>query len=130
MKNFTWFSSPRETGGTTVKYLFTVPSHLSLAFLRRAIILETGSMILETLIAATAYSGALTYLHNDAAAQSAAVPVTNVAVTTPHTSYNERAGLKSFRMTPTGQVEYTDAPSDPKNSIFAKSEGKFEDWAK
>ena len=50
---------------------------------------------------------------------------------TPSTSSeNARAGLRSFTTDASGRIRYVDQSPTKHESIWAKEDGTFEDWAK
>jgi hypothetical protein len=83
-------------------------------------------MVFETLIAASIYTGAITYLHHDGPPTLTAEARANTAVAQTY----EREESRS----PSAISSTQDADIDPADlrgeSIWAKDDGKFEDWAK
>jgi len=90
-------------------------------------------MILETIAAASIYSGAIAYLASDNPVQAMApVSEPKVEMKTPlaRSDLNARAGLRSFTTDASGRIRYTDQSLTKHESIWAKKDGTFEDWAK
>ena len=83
-------------------------------------------MVFETLVAASIYSGASTYLHNDGPPKTTAGLETQPQFhTTVADSYKQQDNRSV-----SAQNDDVD-PADLKGeSIWAKDEGKFDDWAK
>ena len=90
-------------------------------------------MILETIAAASIYTGAIAYLASDNPVQ-AAPPSSQSRVemkaTLASSELNARAGLRSFTTDASGRIRYADQSPAKHESIWAKDEGKFEEWAK
>ena len=90
-------------------------------------------MILETIAAASIYTGAIAYLASDNPVQ-AAPPLSQSRVemkaTLASSDLDARAGLRSFTTDASGRIRYADQSPAKHESIWAKEEGKFEDWAK
>jgi hypothetical protein len=80
-------------------------------------------MVFETLVAASIYTGAITYLHHDGPAALTAETQANTAVT-------EREGSRSLSTISSTQGANIDPADLRGESIWAKDDGKFEDWAK
>ena len=83
-------------------------------------------MVLESLVAASIYSGAIAYLHHDGPPRTQASlktqPKIEVTAAGSHQSQANRAH--------SAQKHDVD-PADLKGeSIWAKDDGKFDDWAK
>ena len=90
-------------------------------------------MILETIAAASIYTGAIAYLASDNPIQAAAPSSqSNVEMkaTLASSDLNARAGLRSFTTDASGRIRYADQSPAKHESIWAKKDGKFEDWAK
>ena len=83
-------------------------------------------MVFETLVAASIYSGAITYLHNDGSPKTTAGLETQPQIhTTVADSYKQQDNRSV-----SAQNDDVD-PADLKGeSIWAKDDGKFDDWAK
>ena len=90
-------------------------------------------MILETIAAASIYSGAIAYLASDNPVQATA-PSSQSSVemkaTLASSDLNARAGLRSFTTDASGHIKYTDHAPIKHESIWARGDGKFQDWAK
>ena len=90
-------------------------------------------MILETIAAASIYTGAIAYLASDNPVQVTA-PSNQSSVemkaTLASSDLNARAGLRSFTTDASGRIRYADQSPAKHESIWAKENGKFEDWAK
>jgi hypothetical protein len=87
-------------------------------------------MVFETLIAASIYTGAITYLHHDGPAIPTATLENQAQVhTTAAASYKQRES-RSFSTTPSTQNADIDPDDLRGESIWAKDDGKFEEWAK
>ena len=90
-------------------------------------------MILETIAAASIYTGAIAYLASDNPVQ-AAPPLSQSRVemkaTLASSDLKARAGLRSFTTDASGRIRYADQSPAKHESIWAKDEGKFEEWAK
>ena len=90
-------------------------------------------MILETIAAASIYTGAIAYLASDNPVQ-AAPPSSQSRVemkaTLANSELNARAGLRSFTTDASGRIRYADQSPAKHESIWAKDDGKFEEWAK
>ena len=90
-------------------------------------------MILETIAAASIYTGAIAYLASDNSVQATAPisqPRVEMKTTLPNSDINARAGLRSFTTDASGRIRYADQSRDKHESIWAKEDSKFEDWAK
>ena len=90
-------------------------------------------MILETIAAASIYSGAIAYLASDNPVQATAPSSQSIVeMKTPLASsdLNARAGLRSFTTDASGHIRYADQSPDKHESIWAKEDDTFEDWAK
>ena len=83
-------------------------------------------MVFESLVAASIYTGAITYLHHDGPPKTTAgLESQSQIYTTVADSYEQKGGRS-----PLAQNDDVD-PADLKGeSIWAKDEGKFDDWAK
>ena len=90
-------------------------------------------MILETIAAAFIYTGAIAYLASDTPLQATA-PSSQSSVemkaTLASSDPNARAGLRSFTTDAAGRIRFADQSPVKHESIWAKEDGKFEDWAK
>ena len=90
-------------------------------------------MILETIAAASIYTGAIAYLASDnpvkAAAPSSQSNV-EMKATLASSELNARAGLRSFTTDASGRIRYADQSPAKHETIWAKEDCKFEDWAK
>ena len=90
-------------------------------------------MILETIAAASIYTGAIAYLASDNPVQAAA-PSSQSRVemnaTLASSDLDARAGLRSFTTDASGRIRYADQSPAKHETIWAKKDGKFEDWAK
>ena len=90
-------------------------------------------MILETIAAASIYLGAIAYLASDNPVQ-ATTPSSQSRVemkaTLASSDLNARAGLRSFTTDTSGHIRYADQSPAKHESIWAKEDGNFEDWAK
>ena len=83
-------------------------------------------MVFETLVAASIYSGAITYLHHDGAPKTAASMESRPQIHTTVANSYEQQDNRSV----SAQNDDVD-PADLKGeSIWAKDDGKFDDWAK
>ncbi len=83
-------------------------------------------MVFETLVAASIYSGAITYLHHDGPPKTRAGLETQTNFDTSVADYYEQQDNRSL----SAQNEDVD-PADLKGeSIWAKNDGNFDDWAK
>ena len=83
-------------------------------------------MVFETLVAASIYTGAITYLHNDGPPKATAGLETQPQIhTTVADSYEQKGGRSH-------SIQNDDVePADLKGeSIWARDDGKFDDWAK
>ena len=83
-------------------------------------------MVLESIVAASIYTSAITYLHLDGPPRTQAIlesqPKIEVTAAGVHQSQDNRAHI--------AQKHDVD-PADLKGeSIWAKDDGKFDDWAK
>ena len=91
-------------------------------------------MILETIIATSIYSGAIAYLASDNPVQAIAPvsqPKVKMKATLASSNLNAaRAGLRSFTTDASGRIRYADQSPAKHESIWAKEDGKFENWAK
>jgi hypothetical protein len=83
-------------------------------------------MVFETLIAASIYTGAITYLHHDGPPALTAETQANTAVAETY----EREGNRSLPTISSTQDTDIDPADLRGESIWAKDDGKFEDWAK
>ena len=83
-------------------------------------------MVLESLVAASIYSGAIAYLHYDGP------PRTQVSLETQPKIELTVAGSHESKDNRAHPVQTHDVdPADLKGeSIWAKDDGKFDDWAK
>ena len=90
-------------------------------------------MILETIAAASIYTGAIAYLASDTPLQVTA-PSSQSSVemkaTLAGSDHNARAGLRSFTTDASGRIRYADQSLAKHESIWAKEDGKYEEWAK
>ena len=90
-------------------------------------------MILETIAAASIYTGAIAYLASDNPVQ-AAPPLSQSRVemkaTLASSDLDARAGLRSFTTDASGRIRYADQSPAKHETIWEKEDGKFEDWAK
>jgi hypothetical protein len=87
-------------------------------------------MVFEALIAASIYTGAITYLHQDGPAMPTAALENQAQVhSTAAASYKQRES-SSFSTTTSTQDDDIDPADLRGESIWAKDDGKFEDWAK
>ena len=90
-------------------------------------------MILETIAAASIYTGAIAYLASDNPVQ-ATIPSSQSSVemkaTLASSDLNARAGLRSFTTDASGHIKYTSQSQTKHESIWAKKGEKFKDWAK
>ena len=90
-------------------------------------------MILETIVATSIYSGAIAHLASDNPVQAMAPvspPKVEMKTTLASSDLNARAGLRSFTTDASGHIKYTDQSQTKHESIWAKEDGKFENWAK
>ena len=90
-------------------------------------------MILETIAAASIYGGAVAYLASDTPVQAAAPSSRSrveMKATLASSDLDARAGLRSFTTDASGRIRYADQSPAKHESIWAKEDGKFEDWAK
>ena len=90
-------------------------------------------MILETIAAASIYSVAIAYLASNNPVQAVAPssqPKVEMKATFASSDLNARAGLRSFTTNASGRIRYTDQSPIKPESIWARGDGKFEDWAK
>ena len=90
-------------------------------------------MILEVITAVSIYSGALAYLASDSPVQAMALvsqPKVEMKATLASSDLSARAGLRSFTTDASGHIRYTDQPQTKHESIWAKEDGKFENWVK
>ena len=90
-------------------------------------------MILETIAAASIYTGAIAYLASDNPVQvTAPSSQSNVEMqaTLASSDLDARAGLRSFTTDASGRIRYADQSPAKHETIWAKEDGKFEDWAK
>ena len=90
-------------------------------------------MILETIAAASIYTGAIAYLASDNPVQ--ATPPSSqsrveMKATLASSDLDARAGLRSFTTDASGRIRYADQSPARHETIWAKEDGKFEDWAK
>ena len=83
-------------------------------------------MVFETLVAASIYAGGITYLHNDGP------PKTTAGLESRPQIYTTVAD--SYKQQDNRSVSVQNADVDPADlkgeSIWAKDDGKFDDWAK
>ena len=83
-------------------------------------------MVFETLVAASIYSGAITYLHHDGPPKTTASMESRPQIHTTVANSYEQQDNRSL----SAQNDDVD-PADLKGeSIWAKDDGKFDDWAK
>tara|TARA_Y100001960_G_scaffold127186_1_gene135572 strand:- start:398 stop:670 length:273 start_codon:yes stop_codon:yes gene_type:complete len=90
-------------------------------------------MILETIAAASIYLGAIAYLASDNPVQATAPSSQSrveMKATLASSDLNARAGLRSFTTDASGRIRSADQSPTKNESIWAKEDGKFEDWAK
>ena len=90
-------------------------------------------MILETIVAASIYSVAITYLASDNPVQAVAPvsqPKVEMKATLASSGLNARAGLRSFTTDASGNIKYADQAPIKHESIWARGNSKFDDWAK
>ena len=90
-------------------------------------------MILETIAAASIYTGAIAYLASDNPVQAAppsSQSNVEMKATLASSDLDARAGLRSFTTDASGRIRYADQSPAKHESIWAKEDGKFEDWAK
>ena len=90
-------------------------------------------MILETIAAASIYTGAIAYLASDNPVQAAppsSQSNVEMKATLASSDLDARAGLRSFTTDASGRIRYADQSPAKHESIWAKENGKFEDWAK
>ena len=90
-------------------------------------------MILESIAAASIYSGAIAYLASDNQVQAMAPvsePRAEMKATLARSDLNARAGLRSFTTDISGRIRYADQSPTKHESIWVNEDGKFEDWAK
>ena len=90
-------------------------------------------MILETIAAASIYSGAIAYLASETPIQATASSNPSrveMKATLASSDLNARAGLRSFTTDASGQIRYADHSPAKYKSIWTKEDGKFENWAK
>ena len=90
-------------------------------------------MILETIAAASIYTGAIAYLASDNPVQAAppsSQSNVEMQATLASSDLDARAGLRSFTTDASGQIRYADHSPAKYKSIWAKEDGKFENWAK
>ena len=90
-------------------------------------------MILETIAAASIYTGAIAYLASDTPVQAAAPSSQSrveMKATLANSELNARAGLRSFTTDASGRIRYADQSPARHETIWAKEDGKLEDWAK
>ena len=88
---------------------------------------------METIAAAPIYTGAIAYLASDNPVQAAAPSSqSNVELkaTLASADLNVRARLRSFTTDASGRIRYADQSPAKHESIWAKDEGKFKEWAK
>ncbi len=83
-------------------------------------------MVFETLVAASIYSGAITYLHHDGPPNTTASLESRPQIHTTVANSYERQDNRSLS-TQNDDVDPADLKGE---SIWAKDEGKFDDWAK
>ena len=83
-------------------------------------------MVFESIVAASIYSSAIAYLHYDGPPRTQASletqPKIEVTVAGSHVSHDNRAHIAQ-----THDVDPADLQGE---SIWAKDDGKFDDWAK
>ena len=83
-------------------------------------------MVFESLVAAYIYTGAITYLHHDGPPKTTAGLETQPQIHTTVANSYEQQDNRSV----SAQNDDVD-PADLKGeSIWAKDDGKFDDWAK
>ena len=90
-------------------------------------------MVFESLVAASIYSGAIAYLASDnpvPAVSSSSPSRSETKATLVSSDLDARAGLRSFTTDASGRIRYADQSPIKHESIWAKEDGKFEDWAK
>ena len=90
-------------------------------------------MILETIAAASIYTGAIAYLASDNPVQAAppsSQSNVEMKATLASSELNASAGLRSFTTDASGRIRYADQSPAKHESIWAKDEGKFKEWAK
>ena len=90
-------------------------------------------MILETIAAASIYTGAIAYLASDNPVQATAPSSRSrveMKATLASSDLDARAGLRSFTTDNSGRIRYADQSLSKHEIIWAKEDGKFEDWAK
>ena len=90
-------------------------------------------MILETIAAASIYTGAIAYLASDNPVQAAPPSIQSrveMKATLASSDLDARAGLRSFTTDASGRIRYADQSPARHETIWAKEDGKFEDWAK
>jgi len=90
-------------------------------------------MILETIAAASIYTGAIAYLASDNPVQVTAPSSQSrveMKATLASSDLDARAGLRSFTTDALGRIRYADQSLSKHEIIWAKEDGKFEDWAK
>ena len=90
-------------------------------------------MILETIAAASIYSGAIAYLASENPIQATASSNPSrveMKATLASSDLNARAGLRSFTTDASRRIRYADQSPPKHETIWAKEDGKFEDWAK
>ena len=90
-------------------------------------------MILEVITAVSIYSGALAYLASDSPEQdmtTVSQPKVEMNAASASSDLNARAGLRSFTTDASGRIRYAEHSPTKHESIWAKDDGKFEDWAK
>ncbi|MBT5872272.1 MAG: hypothetical protein HOH43_02540 [Candidatus Latescibacteria bacterium] len=80
-------------------------------------------MVFETLIAASIYTGAITYLHHDGPPTLTVEAQANTAIAETY----QREDNHSNSSTQDTDIDPADLRGE---SIWAKDDGKFEDWAK
>ena len=87
-------------------------------------------MILETIAAASIYTGAIAYLASDNPVQATAPSSqSNVEMkaTLASSELNARAGLRSFTTDASDRIRYADQSPDKHESVWAKDE-PFAKW--
>ena len=90
-------------------------------------------MILETIAAASIYTGAIAYLASDNPVQAAppsSQSNVEMQATLASSDLDARAGLRSFTTDASGRIRYADQSPAKHETIWVKEDGKFEDWAK
>ena len=90
-------------------------------------------MILESITIASIYTGAIAYLASDNPVQAtdpSSQSRVEMKATLASSDLNARAGLRSFTTDASGRIRYADQSPAKHESIWAKENGKFEDWAK